>query len=60
MEKEEEQTMLIIKTVDGKRMVYTEDGKLIKHLFLTRETQDQHLANTGLCEVLIRIWAKCE
>ena len=58
--KETQETQLIIKTVDGKRMVFTEDGKQIKHLFMTRETQDQHLADKGICEVLIRVWARCE
>jgi len=57
----ENQTIeLIVKTVNGKRMVFTEDGKELKNLLFTREWQDQHFANVGKSELLLKVIAKCE
>jgi hypothetical protein len=57
---EKDTIQLIVKTVNGKRMVYTEDGKEIKQLIFTRETQNTEFAQAGISELLIKVLAKCE
>ena len=51
---------LVIKTVAGKRMVFTEDGKMIGKLLMTRETQELEMSQVGKCEVLMKVICKCE
>ena len=51
---------LVIKTVDGMRLVFTEDGVEIASLVMTRETQDEDYARAGLSVVLMKVICKCE
>ena len=57
---EEKITNLVVKTVDGKRMVFTEEGLMIGRVVMTRETQDVDFANNGQCELLMKVFCKCE
>lgn len=57
---EENAINLVIKTVDGMRMVFTEDGVMIAKLVMTRETQDEDYAKAGLSVVLMKVICKCE
>jgi hypothetical protein len=54
------ETKLVIKTVDGKRLVFTESGERVELVSMTREMQDNQMAQRGICEVLIRVICKCE
>jgi ribosomal protein S1 len=60
MENSDNETELIIRTINGKRMVYTEDGKIVKGVLLTKEKQDIYLAIEGKSEMFLNIICKCE
>jgi len=60
MEMEKQSIELIVKTVNGKRLLFTEDGKQIEYVIMTRETQNTDFSWQGKTELLVKLIAKCE
>lgn len=56
----EKKTKLVIKTVDGKRLVFTENGERIELVIMTREMQDTEMSQRCISEVLIKVICICE
>jgi hypothetical protein len=57
---EDKKVGLVVKTVNGKRLVFTSNGEEVKHVSLTRETQDTEFAQVGKSIVLIRVMCDTE
>jgi hypothetical protein len=60
MKMEKQSIELIVKTVNGKRLLFTEDGKQIENVIMTRETQNTDFAWRGKTELLVKLIVKCE
>ena len=58
--KDYETINLVAKTIEGKRMIFTEDGKMIGKIILTRETQNIEFSRVGMSEVLLKVICKTE
>jgi hypothetical protein len=54
-----EKCSLTVRTVDGKRLVFDNEGNEIKAIIKTAERQDKEQATHGICELILRVYAKC-